>query len=234
VSALYDVEVVHQRSAPVRHQVRHRTYQWFVDVDELPTLPCGLRWLARFEARDHLGSPEASIRVNIEQFLAARGVYLDGGRISMLANARSAGYVFNPLTLFWCHARDGRLMAVLAEVHNTYGGRHCYLLYPDESGRAETQKRFYVSPFYPVDGYYRMSVPEPGKRLAVTITLHRPDGPPFVASVRGVRRPATTLAVLRAAVRHPFASWLVRVSITRHGITLHRKGLRVVPRPHAS
>lgn len=231
---MYDIEVVHQRSAPVRYQVRHRTYQWFVDVDDLPTLPVGLRWLARFEARDHLGAPQASIRANVEQFLAERGVHLDGGRISMLASARSAGYVFNPLTLFWCHDRDDCLLAVLAEVHNTYGGRHCYLLHPDESGRAETAKRFYVSPFYPVDGYYRMSVPEPGQRLAVTITLHRPDEAPFVASVRGVRRAATTVAVLRAAARHPFATWLVRASITRHGVALYRRGLRVVPRPDAS
>ncbi len=96
----------------------------------------------------------------------------------MLANARSLGYVFNPLSLFWCHDPDGELVCVIAEVRNTYGGRHCYLLHTDDAGRAETEKAFYVSPFYPVDGYYRMSVPEPGERLGVTITLHRPAGAP--------------------------------------------------------
>ncbi len=80
----------------------------------------------------------------------------------MLSNARSLGYVFNPLSLFWCHDPDGSLRCVIAEVHNTYGGKHCYLITPDDAGRAETEKRFYVSPFYPVDGFYRMSVAEPG------------------------------------------------------------------------
>ncbi|MBN9620962.1 MAG: DUF1365 family protein, partial [Actinobacteria bacterium] len=117
----------------------------------------------------------------------------------MLADARAAGYVFNPLTLFWCHDRSGAVVAVIAEVHNTYGQRHRYLLRPDDAGRAEVAKEFYVSPFYPVDGHYRMSLPEPGERLALTITLHRPDERPFVATVRGVPAPAGRRAVLADA-----------------------------------
>ncbi|SHF46614.1 Cyclopropane fatty-acyl-phospholipid synthase [Jatrophihabitans endophyticus] len=225
--ALYDVSIAHVRAEPVRHEVRHSSYLWFVDVDELPRHGS----LARFEARDHAGDPARSIRANVEEFLAERGIDLVGGRITMLTNARSLGYVFNPLTLYWCHEPDGTLAAVVAEVHNTYAQRHRYLLRPDDAGRAETQKEFYVSPFYPVDGSYRMSLPEPGERLAVTITLHRPGGRPFTASVRGVRRPATRAAVLATALRHPFETWLVRALITAHGIRLWRKGLPVQPRP---
>ena len=93
----------------------------------------------------------------------------------MLTNARSLGYVFNPLTLYWCHDRCGcELVCVVAEVHNTYKQRHRYLLRTDDAGRVDTAKEFYVSPFYPVDGSYRMSLPEPGEQLAITITLHRP------------------------------------------------------------
>ncbi len=78
--------------------------------------------------------------------------------------------------------------------------RHRYLIRPDESGRAETAKQFFVSPLYPVDGYYRMSVPEPDQRLAISVTLHRPGDRPFTAALRGRRRPATVPAVL-ATVR---------------------------------
>jgi cyclopropane fatty-acyl-phospholipid synthase-like methyltransferase/DUF1365 family protein len=228
---LYEVEIAHVRTEPMRHDVRHRSYQWFVDLDDLPRLPPGLRALARFDARDHFGDPQRSIRANVEAYLAENGIDLRGGAITMLANARSLGYVFNPLSLFWCHGADGELVCVVAEVRNTYGGRHCYLLRTDEAGRAETEKAFYVSPFYPVDGYYRMSVPEPGKRLALNITLHRPQARPFTASVRGVRRPATLRAVLATALRRPLETYLVRALITKHGIGLWRKGLRVVPRP---
>ena len=225
--SLYEVEIRHTRPEPVRHDVRTTGYQWFVDVDDLPR-PTRL---ARFDASDHLGDPDRSIRENVEAFLAERGVRPPGGRITMLTNARSLGYVFNPLTLYWCADRGGAVACVVAEVHNTYGQSHCYLLRPDDAGRAEVAKEFYVSPFYPVDGYYRMSVPEPGDRLAITVALHRPGARPFTASVRGARIAATRRAVLRAAVRHPLATYRVRAQITRHGIALWRKGIPIQPRP---
>ena len=135
MTSLYDVRVRHVRAAPVRHIVDQRTYQWFVDVDDLPKLPGALRTLARFDARDHIARPGQSLRASVDAFLAAHEIDLAGGRVTMLAHARTLGYVFNPLTLFWCHDRAGRVAAVVAEVHNTYGGRHRYLLRPDDRGR---------------------------------------------------------------------------------------------------
>jgi len=234
---LYEVEIRHVRTDPVRHDVRHRGYQWFVDLDELPRLPGVLRPLARFDARDHLGDPTRSLRANVDAFLAGHGIHLRGGRITMLANARSLGYVFNPLSLFWCHDPAGALACVVAEVHNTYGQRHRYLLRTDDAGRAGTEKRFYVSPFNPVDGWYRMSVPEPGERLALTVTLHRPGTAPFTASVRGTAVLATPRSVLSAALRHPLETQVVRGLITAHGVRLWWQGrhgvLPVQPRPSA-
>ena len=232
-AAIYHVDIAHVRAAPVRHTVRHRSYLWLVDVDELPVLPRGLRWLGRFSAGDHAGDPARSIRRNVEDFLRGHGVEVPAGRITMLANPRTAGYVFNPLSVFWCHDRDGRLVATVLEVHNTYGEVHRYLVDPDEAGRGEVEKQFYVSPFYPVDGHYRVSAPEPGDRLALTITLHRPGDRPFSATVRGVRREATTREVVIAALRYPLQTWVVRGLITRHGVALWRKGLPVVRRPGA-
>ena len=114
----------------------------------------------------------------------------------MLSNARVLGHVFNPLTVYWCHDGDGSLRCVVAEVHNTYGGRHRYLLHTDERGRAQTGKEFYVSPFYEVAGDYTMSLPEPGERLALSVALHPPQG----TSIRRQREgPAT--ARPRLAVR---------------------------------
>jgi cyclopropane fatty-acyl-phospholipid synthase-like methyltransferase/DUF1365 family protein len=228
---LYAVQIGHVRAEPVRHEVRHTSYQWFVDLDELPRLPGPLRPLARFQSRDHVGAPDRTLRQNVDSFLTENGIDLAGGRITMLTNARSLGYVFNPLTLYWCHDRAGSVVCVVAEVHNTYGERHRYLMRTDDAGRAETEKQFYVSPFYPVDGFYRMSLPEPDDRLALTITLHRPEGRPFTATVRGVAEPATARRVLAAAARRPFETWRVRALITKHGIALWRKGLPVQPRP---
>jgi DUF1365 family protein len=149
----------------------------------------------------------------------------------MLTHARVLGYVFNPLTVYWCHAADGALACVVAEVHNTYGQRHCYLLRTDARGRAEVAKEFYVSPFYPVDGSYRMSLPEPGDRLSLTIALHRPGEAPFVASVRGHRRAATPAGLLAAAARHPWSTAAVTARIHAQGLRLYARGLRVARRP---
>jgi len=217
---IYESTVRHVRTAPLRHAFDYRTFQWLVDVDELPRR----RLLASFEARDHFGDPGATLRRNVDDYLAGHGITLDGGRVLLLTNARILGYVFNPLSVWWCHHRDGRLAAVIAEVHNTYGGRHCYLLSP---GQAHVAKEFFVSPFFPVDGAYRMSLPLPGDTLALTVALDREGGRPFVATLRGRRRPATTAALLR----HPLATVAVTVRIRYQGIRLWARGLPVFPRP---
>ena len=145
-TAVYECVVAHARREPLRNVFRYRTYQWLVDLDDLPVLPRWLAPLASFRPADHLGDPGRSIRENVDRYLAGRGVDLAGGRVLMLAHARVLGYVFNPLTVFWCYRADGGLECVLAEVHNTYRQRHAYLL---PGVRAEVPKQFYVSPFYP-------------------------------------------------------------------------------------
>ena len=224
---IYEVTISHARSAPLRNVFRYRSYLWLVDLDHLPRAGP----LARFRARDHLGDPQASIRANLDRFLAARDVDLGGGRVTMLAHARVLGYVFNPLTVYWCHRPDGTLACVVAEVHNTYRERHAYLLRTDERGRAEVPKQFYVSPFYPVDGRYRMSLPEPDGAPRAERGLDRPDGHSFIAGVRGRAVPATARALLGAAARHPWSTAAVAARIRWQGVQLYLRGLRVVPRP---
>ena len=230
-AALYECRINHVRTAPLRSAFGYRSYLWLVDLDDLPQLPPWLGPLASFRAGDHLGDPHHSIRANVDGFLARRGVDLNGGRILMLANARVLGYVFNPLTVYWCHRPDGALACVIAEVHNTYHQRHCYLLRTDSEGRAAVPKEFYVSPFYPVDGGYQMTLPEPGQRLALTIVLDRGDGHPFVASVRGARTQASTAALVRATARHPWSTALVSGRIRWQGLRLYARGLRPQARP---
>ncbi|GAA3907894.1 DUF1365 domain-containing protein [Streptomyces lacrimifluminis] len=229
--ALYACTISHVRTAPRRYALRHRTYMWLVDPDHPPRLPLPLRLLARFDPRDHFTGDRPSIRTGLDDFLAGHGVHLDGGRVVMLTHARVLGYVFNPLTLYWCHGPDGEPRCVVAEVHNTYGGRHCYLLRPDASGTARADKKFYVSPFFPVDGGYRMRVPQPGPRLDLAVHLDRESGRAFTATVRGTRRALSTASLLRLALRHPWSTLAVSAAIRVHGIRLYLRGLPVQPRP---
>jgi uncharacterized protein len=232
---IYDTEVAHARRAPIRNAFRHRSYSWLVDLDRLPRVPRVLRPLAAFRAADHLGRPERSLRANVDSFLLGNGIDLSGGRVLMLANARVLGHVFNPLTVYWCHDAAGALVCAVAEVHNTYGEGHCYLLRPDTDGWAECAKAFYVSPFYPVDGRYRMRLPVPDQRLRLRVELHREGEPTFVAVVCGTGRPAGLRSVLRAAARVPLVTLTVAAQIRLQGVRLWLRGLPVVPRPeHAA
>jgi DUF1365 family protein len=227
---IYATSVWHARTEPVRHRFRHRSHAWLVDIDDLPRLG-PLQPLVRFEGRDHLGDPARGIRENLDAFLATEAVDLRGGRVLMLAMPRVLGACFNPITVFWCHRPDGALECVVAEVHNTYGDRHAYLLRPDAAGRAEVDKALYVSPFNDVSGRYRLTLPEPGPRLRLQVVLERADHEPFTASVSGRALPATARTVLRLALTQPLEPLAVSARIRWHGIRLWLRHLPVQPRP---
>lgn len=231
-AAIYRTSIAHVRRTPLKNAFTYRSYSWYVDVDRLPSVPRLLRPLAGFSVADHLGDPDGTLRGNVDAFLATRGITLDGGRITMLASARVFGHVFNPLSLFWCHDAAGELRCVLAEVHNTYGERHCYLLETDDAGRASVPKAFYVSPFNDVDGEYRMKLPEPGERLAVSIVLEREGQQPFLASMDGERHEATVRNILAAALAVPLAPLRVSAQIRWQGIKLWARRLPLIRRPH--
>ena len=220
--------ITHRRLAPIRHEFRHRVHQWLVDLDSLP----GRRPDRRFRSADHLGNPRLTIKANIENFLARNRIRLGGnGRVLMLAHARVLGHVFNPLTLFWCYDGAARLVAVVAEVHNTYGERHAYLLHPDESGAAVTSKDFHVSPFYGVDGTYTLRFTLREDRVSTTVTLRRDGEVAFVAAFCGRPEPATARTIARTRIRHPLMPHRVSTLIRLHGIWLWLRGLPVQPHP---
>jgi DUF1365 family protein len=216
----YATTIRHTRRKPFSRTFTHSSRTWLVDLDHLPDHGV----LARFEARDHLGGPDASIKDNVERFLAVNGVETDGGRIVMAANARALGHCFNPISVFWCHRRNGELAGVVVEVHNTYGDRHAYLVHPDEQGRARTEKQMYVSPFHGTDGYYEIAVPRPGRRLQVIVTLHSDDGAVFTASLDGEPTKTSPLRSAPAALRGTLL-------IHAHGLWLWARRLGIRPRP---
>jgi DUF1365 family protein len=229
--ALYRTRITHLRRAPVHHYFEHRGYSWYIDIDEFPRLPAWLRPFARFDATDHLeGGPNDSLRQRVDAYLAERGIDLRGGRVTALMQARVLGYVFNPITLYWCHDADGVLRHTIAEVHNTYGERHAYLLPPDAEHPAMVMKRMYVSPFNAVEGYYLVSAPRPDHGLDVRISLHRDNQPAFVATLRGTGRRATIREVLRLQLIAPLAPLMGAIGIRVQGITLWLRRVPVVPR----
>ena len=236
LTALYRTRITHLRRAPVHHYFEQRGYSWYVDIDDLPQLPRWLQPFARFEAADHLSPPpdgDDTLRTRVDGYLAERGIELPGGTVTALMQARVLGYVFNPLSVFWCHDASGVLRHVIAEVHNTYGGRHAYLLPPTGDQPAAVKKALYVSPFNEVDGYYLVRAPLPDAELDVTISLHRENKPAFVATLDGTRRKASIANVLRLQMVAPMAPLMGAMWIRIQGVTLWARRVPVVPQPVA-
>lgn len=217
----YETTIRHTRRTPFRRSFELRSHTWVVDLDDLPDHGV----LGRFEARDHLGDPDSTIRANVEAFLARHGIDLTGGRVAMAAHARAFGHCFNPISVHWCWDAQGAHVATVVEVHNTYGDRHAYLVHPDEQGRATTPKAMYVSPFHGTDGTYDLVVPVPHDgRLDLVVNLTTDDGERFHASLSG-RRASTTPG--RAAPASAKGAALIRA----HGVWLWLRRLPVQPRP---
>ncbi len=225
--ALVRGRVHHQRRMPIPHRVRARTYQWLVDVDDLPDHGV----LGHIRAADHFGSGTDSLRAGIERFIMAQGAELEPGlRLLALANARTFGHVFDPLTTYFAITPEGRLPWVILEIHNTYGERHAHVVRLDARGRAEVDKAFYVSPFLTVEGIYAVAVTLTPDRVGVAITLRQNGIRVFDASFTGRPSPLTRSALLRAALTTPLVTHQVSARIRVHGLRLWTR-LPVVPRP---
>ena len=227
--ALVSGTVAHRRRDPIGHAFRIRHDMWLVDADDLPAFGVLRRVLGEIRAADHLGG--RGLRDDLHDLLAANGVdLLVGDRIVMLANPRSFGHVFDPLTVYWIR-RAGAVIALVLEVNNTYGGRHPYVLLPDEHGRAEVDKQFYVSPFNDVSGRYVVRAEASARGVVVSVALDRPGTRRFSASLHGPVRPLTRRAAVASALACPMPGWRVPALIRVHGLRLWAGGLPIRPRP---
>lgn len=241
--ALYVGSVMHQRLRPRRHRLQYRVYNLLIDLDELPRLQQSLRLfsLGRFNLfswhpRDHGDGSDTALRAQIEARLRAAGLPT-GGAIRLLTMPRLLGHGFNPLSVWFCHAPDGALCALIHEVNNTFGQRHSYLIPVDDAGAAvidqHAVKRLYVSPFNGMDMHYRFRVSPPGEAVSIGVSVHDRDGAVLNARLDGQRRPLSDAALLRVFFSHPLLTLKVVAAIHWEALRLWTKRVPLHPRPAA-
>lgn len=247
-SALYVGDVRHRRRRPRRNAFRYGLYHVLLDVDELPALDrevrgfgYGRRAVTSFHDRDHLAGEDRPVREQLAALLAARGIELPHGPVLVLTNLRVLGYVFDPVSWWFCHHLDGRLAFVVAEVHSTFGEVHCYVLddlehRADGTVRAGADKVLHVSPFLGTDGLaYRFTfVPPrtvPDERVTVHVEVLDADGIVLDATQRGRRVELHGASLARALVRYPLVTLRTIVLIHRQAVRLWRRGVPVHRRP---
>jgi hypothetical protein len=148
---------------------------------------------------------------------------------------RVLGYVFNPISVYYCYDRAGGLIALIYEVQNTFGQRHNYVIAVDRTQNEPLSqhcaKAFYVSPFIGMDITYDFRVREPAERILLSIEGKDPKGPVIIASLAGERRKLTDYALARVFVSHPLLTLKVVVGIHWNALKLWSKGMKLHPRP---
>ena len=237
--ALYAGQVVHRRFAPRPHRLRYRIFQMLIDVDQAPSLGSRLKLFAynrpglfSLQDADHGDGSGRSLRAFVEQSLAQAGLAFPGGRILIQCMPRVMGYVFNPLTLFYCYDAASVLKAMIYEVHNTFGQRHSYVIpvIPHGAGpvRQSCGKVFHVSPFMGMDMTYNFTVQSPEETVSTVIQGLDAEGAPLIfAAFEGRRRPFTDGQILRLFVTYPLVTFKVVAAIHFEAIKLLLKGLRL-------
>ncbi|MDB5739152.1 MAG: hypothetical protein JWP16_192 [Alphaproteobacteria bacterium] len=238
MSAIYEGWVMHRRLTPRHHRFKYRVFSLLLDLDELPGL--GLRFfkhnrggLFSFHDRDHGDGKD--LRAWLDGLLARQGIVADGAR-RVLCYPRILGYVFNPLSVWFCHGKDGTLKAVVYEVHNTYDERHAYVLpvgADDRVVRHGCAKAFYVSPFLSRDCRYQFRIRPPGEDVAVAINEEEAGHPILNASFSGERRGLTDGMLLKMLLRYPLMTVKVVAAIHYEAVRLMLKGIRRHPHTKA-
>lgn len=246
VSCLYRGVVTHARLIPFRHRFAYRVFSMLLDLEEIDALAGRLRLFSHnrfnlfsFFDKDHASRDGRSALEWIRQQLHTAGYDSHEGKILIHCFPRIFGYVFNPLTIYFCHHREGHLQAILYEVKNTFGQQHCYLI-PVTPGqcdggmiRQNCDKSFYVSPFMDMTATYRFRLKEPGEKLSILIRQETPEGETLVATHTGVREALTDRALLKMALLYPLLTAKVVAAIYWEALKLWIKGAAFHKRPEA-
>jgi hypothetical protein len=233
-SALYRGEVVHSRLRPKRHSLGYKVFCLLLDLDELEALTGRFALLGierpslfSFRQSDH-GDGRQPLRQWAAERLAEAGIGYDGGRIELLCYPRVLGFVFNPLSVYFCHRSDGQLAGILYEVHNTHGERHTYALPATGNERVvrhAARKQFFVSPFMPMDCTYRFRISPPAERVGISILEDDAEGLLLTASFTGRREELSKRALWRAFRGYPLMTLKVVAGIHWEALRLVAKGV---------
>ena len=240
-SCLYECCVMHHRITPKEHSFRHRIFMLALDLDEIDTLAARIPFLSRnrrnlyeFRDRDHLTLPgleRATVKENLTAYLAQNGIrFPSGGRISLITLPRVLGYIFNPVSFYFCADAAGSPLCAVVQVGNTFREMKPYLLREpagEDSFRLITPKHFYVSPFSALDLAFDLAfdfkLRVPGEHLDIHIDDREGERRVLVSALTGKRAPLTAARLAWFTLKYPLITLKVIGLIHWHALLLWAK-----------
>ena len=242
-SCIYEGIVVHKRLTPRHHAFAYSVFTLCLDVDEIDRIDQSLRYFSRGRFNflsicdADLGQPGSDpVGVKVRRLLDGAGLGSFGSRIELVCYPRLLGFVFNPLSVYFCRNKAGMVGAVIYEVSNTFGERKSYVIPTQGDDTAITQdcdKEMAVSPFTGFSGSYGFHCIAPTERVVIGVNLRDAGRPVLKTHFRGERRLLTDRSIVRLLVGYPLMTLKVVGAIHFEAARLWAKGIPLVARQKA-
>lgn len=233
-SCLYETVIMHHRLVPKEHKFKYRFFSFYLDLDEIDELSKKIFILSRnkfnvysFYDSDHWGSQQSSIKENILLYLKGKGIDLNGGRIMVLTYLRTFGYVFNPVSLYYCFDNANNPLCVVPEIGNTFGELKPFFVGKEDLDgnkfKDSQTKFYYISPFTKLDDTLDFKLTIPSDRLNICIDTSRNSQKILLTSMIGDKKELTNRNLLWMSFKFPLITLKVIVLIHWHALLLWLK-----------
>ena len=239
-SCIYSGFVTHRRFKPKRHFFNYKTFSLLIDLKELKSLEKKIKFFSynsfnilSFYDIDHGPRDGSSLAKWVRRTLNNAKINIGSGSIKLLCYPRFFGYVFNPLSIFYCYNENFELKAILYEVKNTFNEQHTYIFPVDKNNKIITQscnKKFYVSPFIEMETAYNFRLSEPKETLSIFIKQTDKEGMLLSACQIGRKEHISTKQLITNFLKHPMMTFKIILAIHFEALRLWRKGVKIVKR----
>ena len=238
LSCIYSGLIIHKRFKPKKHFFSYKTFSLLIHLNEIQDLGKKINFFSynkfnilSFYNIDHGPRDGSSLTKWVKKNLSKAKININGGTIKLLCFPRFFGYVFNPLSIFYCYDKNDKLKAVLYEVKNTFNEQHTYLFKSTHSSNLilhKCSKKFYVSPFIEMKTFYNFRLSKPGNNIDILIKQNDSNGPLLVARQLGKKINLNSQNLLYQFLKHPLMSFKVIFAIHFEAFRLWVKGVKLV------
>jgi len=231
-SCIYNGEVNHTRFKPVKHFLNYKTFSLFIDLDEIEQLDKSISIFSHnkfnifsFYNKDHGDRDGKCLKKWVISNLQKYKIEGNISKIKILCYPRIFGYVFNPLSIFYCYEND-KLKSIFYEVKNTFNEQHTYIfkIKDGEEIKQKCKKKFYVSPFMDMETFYNFKLIDPNQRLSVMIKQTDAEGTVLTATQTGYKKEFNFKQLLINFFKYPLMTLKIISSIHFEALLLWKKG----------